>query len=110
MNRIRAEDNFVVEQATNWGEGCLKCFFCCADFENTYYIKANKEKKAFITIKEDSSCCNRMFCNPNHELDLNWSLTGQKDTIVKVRLLILIFFLSFLFSKNHLTNSHLSFL
>ena len=85
INRIKAEDEFVVEQKTNWGEGCLKCLgVCCADFENVYYLKAGKETKPFITIKEESSCCSRMMCSPNHEMDLEWKPTAGGDNIVRV--------------------------
>ena len=51
----------VVDQQTNWLEGCLKCCgVCCADFENTYHVYKDKDKKPTYVIKEDSACLNRM--------------------------------------------------
>jgi hypothetical protein len=86
LDRIKNTDKFIVDQETNWFEGCLKCCgVCCADFENTYSLYANNEKKPFITIKEDSSCMGRAMCNPNHEMKLDWKAQSGGPILLEMR-------------------------
>ena len=86
ISAVGGTNQWVVDQQTNWLEGCLKCCgICCADFENTYNIYKKGDKKPVYVVQEDSTCCDRMLCNPHHKIELNWSAPSYgKDTVIQV--------------------------
>ena len=71
FSSLAAEQSVIVNNETNYLEGCCKCFgCCCADFNNTYDLYLANSKDFSFQFKESSNFCCRSLCNPNHALTL----------------------------------------
>lgn len=85
---IGSSSSVVIDQQSNLLESCCKCFgCCCADTQNSYKImvKGNNDSNAAeYYVKEDSSCCGRMLCNPNHAMKLHVSHKKDQPEILTI--------------------------
>jgi hypothetical protein len=74
LEQIGELSSLTIDQKTDWAEGCCRSMgCCCVDFENVYNLYDSKDLGVpLISIKEDSGCCGRALCNPNHTLKMEW--------------------------------------
>ena len=92
LEELEEFDSIVINQETQFQEGCLRCLGCCClDFTNRYDLyygnsKVNHRPYDLLVEEVDSNCLWRALCNPAHELVLKVTASrhGQGHTVLQI--------------------------
>mmetsp|Transcript_20218 Transcript_20218/g.37723 ORF Transcript_20218/g.37723 Transcript_20218/m.37723 type:complete len:320 (-) Transcript_20218:174-1133(-) len=73
---IGPHEHLMIKQQFEFLEACFGC-----EQKNSYHIES-PDGKVILIAKENSSCCTRVFCNPNHSLMVEVSLPDSPDDVL----------------------------